>query len=107
MRHVSTIAHKESWRHYHGVPIFAEDGTTVLRLLLLFEDITERKNLELKLAEHTKTLEREVEERTALVSATLDSIDEAVMVVGDDDAIVGTLLGAATGETNLEGHIRV
>jgi PAS domain S-box-containing protein len=88
VRHVSTIAHKESWRHYHGVPIFAEDGTTVLRLLLLFEDITERKNLELKLAEHTKTLEREVEERTALVSATLDSIDEAVMVVGDDDAIM-------------------
>jgi PAS domain S-box-containing protein len=43
---VSYTAHKRSYRHYLGAPLFAPDNTTVEGLLLIVEDITERRVLE-------------------------------------------------------------
>lgn len=63
-RYVSHTYKKETYRHYHGVPIFGPDGKTIERLLLLVEDVTERVRLESQLEEHAKDLEVKVAERT-------------------------------------------
>lgn len=81
VRHVSTLARKATWRHYRGVPIFSTDGAHVEHLLLLLEDVTVRKELELKLEDYAKSLESQVEERTIISRATLNSIAEGILAV--------------------------
>ena len=44
--YVSHTANKKTYRRYWGSPIFSEDKTKVEKLLLIVEDITERKELE-------------------------------------------------------------
>jgi len=52
-------------RHYFGVPVLGIDGEAVERLLLMVEDITERKRLEKEVEEYTQELEQKVAQRTA------------------------------------------
>lgn len=61
--HTSSFTQKKTYRHYIGVPLRGEDGI-VHHALLLIEDITERKRLQIELEEHTKKLEELVTERT-------------------------------------------
>jgi PAS domain S-box-containing protein len=82
--YTSLTGKKETWRHYRGVPLLAPDGKTVERLLLLVEDITQRKQLEDELQKYTKHLEEEVQERTR----KLASLNEQYKTV-----IEGSLLG--------------
>ncbi len=44
--YVSYTANKKTYRRYLGSPIFSDDGKKVEKLLLIVEDITERKELE-------------------------------------------------------------
>jgi PAS domain S-box-containing protein len=76
-----TSGGKDTVRRYVGVPIFGADEKTVDRLLLMVEDITERKRLEAKLAEHTKVLEQDVEARTADLQAALAEAQKLSSVV--------------------------
>jgi len=46
VKYVSQTGKKETWRHYHGVPIFLPDSKTVDRLLLLVLDITKQKEID-------------------------------------------------------------
>lgn len=59
----SCQAKKELYQHYYGVPI-NRDKKIVDGLLLLVEDVTNRKQLELELEKHSKNLELKVSERT-------------------------------------------
>lgn len=63
VRHVSQ-SDKESFRHYHGVPLFDHSGKNVVELLLLVEDVTERKKLETQLQKYIQSLEITVTART-------------------------------------------
>lgn len=83
-RYISFTGKKESWRYYHGVPLFGLDGKTVERLLLMVEDITERKQLEQDLQKYTEELENEVWKRTQY----LDSLKEQYRGV-----VEGSLVG--------------
>jgi len=46
---ISYIGGKESIRHYVAVPLMSKDGQTVERMLLMVEDMTEKKHLEKEL----------------------------------------------------------
>lgn len=56
-------AQRESYQYYYGVPIKGNGGS-MEGLLLLVEDVTERKRLELELEKHSKELELKVSNRT-------------------------------------------
>lgn len=82
VRHVSQSG-KESFRHYHGVPLFDSKNKDVAKLLLLVEDVTERKKLETQLQKYTqglettvtaraKELEEKIKEMTRLHDLTVD-----------------------------------
>jgi PAS domain S-box-containing protein len=60
----SQTGQKATWRHYRGVPLVSPDGKTIDKLLLMVSDITKNKDLEAKLADNARQLEREVQERT-------------------------------------------
>jgi PAS domain S-box-containing protein len=55
----------ETW----GIPVFAQDGT-VEYAIVVFQDITERKQAERLLADYNRTLEQQVAERTAALQAS-------------------------------------
>jgi len=59
IRYVSYIGKKESFRHYVGVPLASPTGE-IERLLLLVEDITARKRMEMKFQERIKELEQQI-----------------------------------------------
>ncbi len=65
--------HSESYCHYYGVPL-QEDSGKVKRLLLLVEDVTERKRLELELEKHSKNMESKVAERTRELEEKLSEL---------------------------------
>jgi PAS domain S-box-containing protein len=46
---ISYVGGKESVRHYVAVPLLSEDGKGVERMLLMVEDVTEKRRLEEKL----------------------------------------------------------
>ncbi|HTY40148.1 MAG TPA: PAS domain S-box protein [Candidatus Paceibacterota bacterium] len=86
-RYISQTGKKETWRHYRGVPIKLPEGK-VGRLLLLVEDITERKKLEQQLSEYAKKLEAEVQERTK----KLENLKEEYRTVLDGSLVGITVL---------------
>ena len=51
----SYIGGKESIRHYVAVPLFSEDGKQVERMLMMVEDVTEKRRLEKELQSIKKT----------------------------------------------------
>lgn len=55
--------HKKTFRHYYGVPVRNEGGL-VEYVLVMVEDITERKALQAKIDEYAKDLEGKINERT-------------------------------------------
>ena|SRR5947207_854707 len=61
IRYVSYISKKESYRNYIGIPLTTSNNE-VERLLLLVEDITERKRLEIQLEETVKIKAQEMEQ---------------------------------------------
>ncbi|MEK7098192.1 MAG: PAS domain-containing protein, partial [Patescibacteria group bacterium] len=65
VEYTSYTGKKTTYRHYFGVPIFGIDGKTVERLLLMVEDVSERKKLEKELEKYTEKLEQIVLQRTA------------------------------------------
>ena len=79
--HISSVTQKERYCHYFGVPIFGPDGKTAERLLLMVEDITERKRLEAELAEYTKKLELKVAERTRELEISLAETRKLASIV--------------------------
>lgn len=83
VRYVSQTGGKETWRHYRGIPLFS--GGKVTGLLLIVEDITERKALQDELQKYTSQLEVEVAKRAGeLVS--LEKQYESVV----EGSLVGT-----------------
>ncbi len=60
----SYLGRGKSYLRYSGVPLLDSSGKNVERLLVLVEDITERKRLEEKLAKYTEELEEEFLRRT-------------------------------------------
>lgn len=52
---ISYVGDKHSIRHYVGVPLFSEDGKQVERMLLMVEDVTEKRRLEKELQSFKKT----------------------------------------------------
>ena len=74
VEYVSQISGKYSVRHYMGVPIKNEKGE-VERLLLLVEDITQRKESENKLKKFTEELEQKIEERTKQLKAKIEELE--------------------------------
>lgn len=66
----------ETYRHYHGTPLLADDNKTIEQVLFMVEDITERKKLEQQVSAHTKTLEEEVSERTKNLQEKIDELEQ-------------------------------
>ncbi|HAS84542.1 MAG TPA: hypothetical protein DCS23_00490 [Candidatus Yonathbacteria bacterium] len=66
--------HKKTYRHYYGVPLKNPAGD-VEHLLVMVEDITGRKELERKVAEHTEDLESNVNERTKSLQDKIDELE--------------------------------
>lgn len=66
--------HKKTFRHYHCVPV-RDEGGLVDYLLIMVEDITERKALEEKVAEYTKGLEGKMNERTKELQNKIDELE--------------------------------
>lgn len=82
-----------TYHDYYGVPIKNIDGNTEY-LLLMADDITERKKLEQKIHEYATSLEQKVEERTRDIEndriedeAILTSIGEGVIATNKDNII--------------------
>ncbi|MBI4993470.1 PAS domain-containing protein [Candidatus Wolfebacteria bacterium] len=65
----------EVYNHCFGAPIFDAAGESVERLLLMVENITERKMLENEVAEYTKGLEVKVAQRTADLQARTEELE--------------------------------
>ena len=74
VEYVSLTSGKYSVRHYMGVPIKNEKGE-VERLLLLVEDVTQRKESENKLKKFTEELEQKVEERAKELKARVEELE--------------------------------
>jgi len=83
VEYTSYTGHKTTFRHYFGVPIFGTDGKSVERLLLMVEDITERKKLEAELQKYTKNLEQIVAQRTAELKEEKDKLQTTLESIGD------------------------
>jgi len=66
---------KKTYRHYHGVPLKDKQGE-VTHLLLLVEDITERKELEVKMRDRAKELELKVDERTKELQTRITDLEQ-------------------------------
>ncbi|OGH73477.1 MAG: hypothetical protein A3C90_03680 [Candidatus Magasanikbacteria bacterium RIFCSPHIGHO2_02_FULL_51_14] len=81
VEYTSFTGGKTTFRHYFGVPIFGIDGKTVERLLLMVEDISERKRLEEKLKKYTEGLETEVQKRTADLKSALEESKKLAAIV--------------------------
>lgn len=64
---------REGYHHYYGVPLQGGKNK-IKRLLLLVEDVTERKRLALELEKHSKNLEAKVEERTRELEEKLSDL---------------------------------
>lgn len=62
------------WRHYVGRPVFGYETKKVDRLVVMVEDITERKLLELELKSLNAELEERVQDRTKQVEEKLAEI---------------------------------
>lgn len=93
IEYVSLLGRKKSYRRYFGTPLFAPDSKNVTGLLLLVEDITERKQLEAKVADYARTLEAKVTERTAELKKTLADIKRLASVV--ENSFEGVLITKA------------
>ena len=66
--------HKKTFRHYRGVPIKSETSE-VESLLVMVEDITERKKLEREITDRTEILEKGVTERTKSLQEKIDELE--------------------------------
>lgn len=91
---------KKTYHFYYGVPIKNTDGE-VNSLLLMSEDITERKKLENQVREYTKGLEEKVDERTkdieeakAKAEALLASLGEGMVAIDKDGKLIAMNLAA-------------
>lgn len=62
--------------YYSGVPILSFDNKEIEYLLVMVEDITERKKLELEIVEYTKGLEKKIGERTADLQAQTAELEK-------------------------------
>lgn len=65
----SMTGEKESYRRYRCSPLYSPDGKTIEKILLLVEDISQRKKLEEELKKYTEELENEVWKRTQQIDA--------------------------------------
>jgi PAS domain S-box-containing protein len=84
VEYVSFTAGRRTWRHYRGVPLFLPGGVKLDRLLLLVEDITERKDLEQKNLEHAQQVEKyawEQSQQLARKDAQLHTVIDQLPVV--------------------------
>ena len=85
---------KKTYHFYYGVPLKDADGE-IDSLLLMSEDITERKELESQVREYTKGLEEKVGERTkdieeakAKAEALLASLGEGMIATDKDGKLI-------------------
>ncbi|HAS84548.1 MAG TPA: hypothetical protein DCS23_00520 [Candidatus Yonathbacteria bacterium] len=85
---------KKTYHFYYGVPLKDADGE-IDSLLLMAEDITERKELESEVREYTKGLEEKVGERTkdieearAKAEALLASLGEGMIATDKDGKLI-------------------
>ncbi len=62
--YISQTAGKPSYREYFGIPLKDPGSKKLQSLMLIVNDITERKYLEEEVAQHAKYLEQEVDRRT-------------------------------------------
>ncbi len=76
VKYLSQVGKKETWRHYRGVPVFLPNSKVVDKLLLLVEDITEKKEIE----EQSSNYLEELEEAKAQDEAILASIGDGLIV---------------------------
>lgn len=72
--YVSLIGKKKSIRHYRGVPLEGRGKEGEARLLLLVEDITERKIAERRLEESRRTEKLERERLSTLINSLVDGV---------------------------------
>ncbi|MEK7568784.1 MAG: PAS domain-containing protein [Patescibacteria group bacterium] len=66
---------KKTYRHYHGVPLKDTKGA-VDHLLLMVEDITERKALEAKAGDYAKGLEAKIDARTKELQTRIADLEQ-------------------------------
>jgi len=85
---------KKTYHFYYGVPLKDSDGE-IDSLLLMAEDITERKELESQVREYTKGLEEKVGDRTkdieeakAKAEALLASLGEGMIAIDKDGKLI-------------------
>lgn len=71
--HSSLGEHKRTWRHYYGVPI-KDSLNKVVRLLVMVEDITVRKELESRVREYSEDLEKKIKNRTILMEEKISEL---------------------------------
>jgi len=67
-------AHKKTYRHYYGVPLKNPAGD-VEHLLVMVEDITDRKELERKVTDHAEDLETNINERTKVLQEKIGELE--------------------------------
>ncbi|MDQ7814482.1 MAG: PAS domain S-box protein [Patescibacteria group bacterium] len=89
--YVSQTSGKPSYREYFGIPLQEQDSKKVDSLMLLVNDITQRKFLEERVARHAKYLEEEVDRRTKSIEmlsqqykAIFDNSLAGIYVLQDD-----------------------
>ncbi len=87
VKYISQTGHKETWRCYRGVPLFSVNSA-VQGLLLIVEDITERKAMQEELKKYTAQLEVEIEKRTG----KLMSLEKQYEVVVENSLVGMTIL---------------
>ena len=105
VEYTSYTGGKTIYGRFFGVPIFDIDKKTVERLLLMVEDVTDRKELERKLVKYTEEVEQLVFQRTAQLEekvVELEKIND--LMIGRELKMmelkkeIAALEGAAGGE---------
>ena len=103
VRYISHVGKKLSIRHYRGIPVNQEQGDKSAKLLLIVEDVTQKRQMEETLK---KTLqdERLEHERLRLL---INSLNEAVIATDNHGNIIiynGATLDLLNTNTNLRGE---
>lgn len=94
--YISLLGHKKSTRHYRGVPLQGHDKPGAARLLLLVEDVTERRAAERRL---------ELERRR--LAALINSLADGVIALNEKQEVIifnGATLGVLDVNEDLSGR---
>lgn len=70
-----TISGKAQWQWYRGVPVLNPENGAVDALLVLVQDMTNRKQMELELAQYTEQLEHGMADQVKMLKARANELE--------------------------------